>query len=103
MTSSLLGLLPLAAFADYVFDPDEGQVAMPDTDGDGMADPFEWEFGFDINDPSDARGDRDGDGLTNLQEWQRGTNPDVADSDEDGIPDADDGFRADVPVYLGQD
>jgi hypothetical protein len=52
-----------------------------DTDGDGMPDVWESQYGFNANNPSDANVDSDGDGLTNLQEYQAGTNPlDVTDS-----------------------
>ena len=38
-------------------------------------------------DPADARRDNDYDGLTNLQEFQRGSDPKMADTDGDGVPD----------------
>ncbi len=46
-----------------------------DTDGDGMPDVWEREYGLNPNDPSDAALDADGDGYTNLQEYLAGTNP----------------------------
>ncbi len=39
--------------------------------------------------PVDAVGDPDGDGLTNAQEAELGTNPNLADSDDDGINDGE--------------
>jgi len=45
----------------------------PDTDGDGIADGYEVEYGLDPTDSADALEDPDGDGLTNLDEfWLRG-------------------------------
>jgi len=58
-----------------------------DTDGDGMPDWWEKQFGFDPN-TNDAAGDADGDGLTNLQENQaHAPDPTVADTDGDGLDD----------------
>ena len=45
-----------------------------DTDGDGMTDEWETQFGLDPAN-SDATGDPDGDGLNNLQEQTNGTHP----------------------------
>lgn len=49
--------------------------AKKDSDGDGMNDAWELEYGFDPFDPLDAKRDADGDGYTNLQEYLAGTNP----------------------------
>jgi outer membrane protein OmpA-like peptidoglycan-associated protein len=79
----------------------------PDSDGDGYNDGEEvtgiddpstdWEA-TGKSDPKDGCDpstegndcDADGDGLTNLEESKMGTNPDVADTDGDGVNDADD-------------
>lgn len=58
-----------------------------DSDGDGLSDGWENEFGLNPNDPNDADVDSDGDGLTNRQEWNLGTDPLSADSDNDGMSD----------------
>lgn len=59
-----------------------------DSDGDGLADQFEWvHFGSLDRGPD---GDADGDGLTNEREIiELGTDPNAADSDGDGLNDAD--------------
>ena len=45
----------------------------PDTDNDGLPDPWEMAHFGNLN--QNGSGDFDGDGLTNLQEYQMGTNP----------------------------
>ena len=49
-------------------------LAGVDTDGDGLSDEWETQFGTDPN-ADDAAADPDGDGLTNLQEQANGTHP----------------------------
>lgn len=46
-----------------------------DSDGDGMSDAFELQFGFDPANPADGVLDSDGDGRTNAQEATAGTHP----------------------------
>ncbi len=71
----------------------KGDVCDPlDTDEDGLPDAWELANGFDINNPADATADTDGDGLTNLQEYAAGTDPRNADSDNDGLGDAQDSY-----------
>jgi len=61
-----------------------------DWDRDGMPDDWERRHGLDPADADDAAEDRDGDGLSSLEEYERGTDPTLADTDRDGILDADD-------------
>ncbi|HIH49275.1 TPA: hypothetical protein HA296_06765 [Candidatus Woesearchaeota archaeon] len=58
-----------------------------DTDGDGMPDTWEQQYGFDPNNPADAALDKDDDDLTNAEEFQRKTNPADPDTDSDGASD----------------
>lgn len=46
-----------------------------DTDGDGLPDAWESEFGLNPKDGKDAALDADGDGFTNAEEFAAGTNP----------------------------
>jgi VCBS repeat-containing protein len=48
-----------------------------DADGDGMADAFELEHGFDLNNLADKTTDSDGDGVSNFDEFTAGTDPRV--------------------------
>ena len=61
-----------------------------DTDGDGMPDAFEIEHsgtGTGLVAGADLENGGAGDGLTNLQEYENGTDPNDADSDDDGLED----------------
>ena len=58
----------------------------PDQDEDGLSDAWELE-NFGNTDAQDASGDPDGDSLNNGGELVRGTDPNKADTDEDGLND----------------
>lgn len=61
-----------------------------DSDGDGMADDWELQYGFDPYFAGDADGDPDLDGLTNRREFETGNDPHNWDTNGNGIPDGDD-------------
>lgn len=79
---------------EYKFGTD---VEKSDTDGDGLSDYFEMLVSFTdpLNDDTDKNGTKDGDEdfdqdtLSNLNEFKYETNPYIADSDEDGLTDAE--------------
>jgi len=48
---------------------------LPDTDGDGIPDAWEAQFGFNTNSAADGLIDSDGDTMLNWQEWIAGTEP----------------------------
>ena len=56
-----------------------------DSDGDGMSDEWEDEYGFNKNDASDGNQDADGDGYTNVEEFLNGS-PTVAPPNEPTSP-----------------
>ncbi len=62
-------------------------TALVDVDADQL--PLYWEELYHLSDSnnSDAAGDLDGDTLSNLTEFQNGTNPRLADTDNDGLTD----------------
>ncbi|TRY32338.1 S8 family serine peptidase [Aliiglaciecola sp. M165] len=64
-------------------------AALVDADSDGMSDFWETSNGLDPNDPGDAALDLDSDGLSNLEEFNADTNPNIADTDSDGLNDGD--------------
>ncbi len=50
-------------------------LTLSDSDGDGLPDFWEQNYGLNPNDPSDASLDSDQDGMTNLEEYLAGTDP----------------------------
>jgi len=70
-------------------------VADQDSDGDGLPDEWEATYGLDPFDDGStdvsngADGDPDSDGLINLDEYQNNSDPNDADSDDDGLTDGD--------------
>ncbi|MHA2249330.1 MAG: hypothetical protein ACXAD7_03160 [Candidatus Kariarchaeaceae archaeon] len=83
----------LTNWDEYRLFVDDGIAVDPfnwDTDGDGLPDGWEIEFGLSPNDIAVPSGDFDSfdaDGLTNLQEFQFGTLPNNTDTDHDGMDD----------------
>lgn len=57
-----------------VTQPKEEKPAL-DSDGDGMPDEWEIQYGLDPKDPSNANKDTDGDGFTDLEEYLAKTDP----------------------------
>ena len=71
-----------------------------DRDGDGMPAVWESDHGLNDLDASDAILDSDNDYLQNLREYQMGLDPQVADSDGDGLPDGVEVDIASDPLQL---
>lgn len=71
--------------------------ARSDTANDGLGDGWKMFYGLNPQVYTDPNADSDGDDWTNLQEYQHGTDPNVADSDGDGLNDPQDAnpLRAD--------
>lgn len=92
--SSLTGRVELTDAGDgYIiadavrFVPVTPATGEQDSDGDGMSDTFEEQYGLEPNDPQDALADLDGDGVTNFEESYLGTDPTSRDTDGDGMSD----------------
>jgi len=72
-----------------------------DSDGDGMKDSWERDNGLDPGDAGDAKNDPDGDSLSNLEEFNSGTDPQLPDTDGDGLNDGEEvkGYGTDPMKY----
>ena len=83
---------PLDSDGDGLYDVEEEQYGTdpnnPDSDGDGMTDKEEVDAGLNPLDPKDGV-DTDGDGISDAEEEQLGTDPNNPDTDGDGISDGD--------------
>jgi len=67
-----------------------GDVCDNDLDGDGLPNDYETQNGLDPLNSLDRDADPDFDGFTNIEEFNFGTDPQVADRDDDnnGVPDS---------------
>jgi len=77
--------------AQLDFDSDgTGDLCDSDDDNDGLPDTYEVANGLNPRNPLDRDADPDGDGFSNIEEFEFGSNPNVADSDQDNnnIPDS---------------
>jgi len=70
---------------------------LDDSDGDGLADAWESDFGLDPA-VDDALSDLDGDGLTAAEEYALGTDPSNDDTDGDGVSDGQEVSLGDDPL-----
>ena len=73
-----------------------------DSDGDGMSDSLEVEYGFDPA-VSDANADPDNDGMTNAAELAASCDPHHPDTDRDGILDGDEASYGTSPTNPDSD
>ena len=77
-------------------------VFNPDTDEDGLSDPWEIRNFGDIT-TTDGTGDADNDGVTDAGEKDAGTDPNVADTDGDGLDDGTEATAGTNPLNADSD
>ncbi|HRV30662.1 MAG TPA: hypothetical protein P5169_03050 [Kiritimatiellia bacterium] len=80
--------------------PEIVDITKLDTDGDGIPDSMELEWGLDPQNSADAEGDLDGDGFTNLEEFLAGTDPRDPESYPDPIVKLRVAAIRPIPFYL---
>jgi len=78
-------------------------IPSPDSDGDGMPNPWEKAHGLDPQNPNDSQGDPDLDGLINAAEFQAGTDPHDSDTDDGGEGDGSEAGAGRDPLWPGDD
>lgn len=90
LSNFLLLLLSASLLLALTITSVSGSVVAPsaDSDGDGMDDAWEQQYGLSSQSGIDADWDNDLDGWTNLVEFQNGTHPLNPDTDGDGIIDS---------------
>ena len=87
----------------YLSNPPQIDPSISDADGDGLPDTWERVYGLSVT-QANASDDSDGDSLTNLSEFQQGTNPNISDTDEDGLSDGDEiNLHSSNPLLLDSD
>jgi hypothetical protein len=84
------------ALGEIEFFGNEGSVS--DTDGDGMPNFWEIQYGLNPGSNADATTDLDTDGLNNLAEYLAGTIPNDNDTDDDQLPDGAEGPAGGNPL-----
>ena len=88
--------------AFWINGPGQDDVELPDTDEDGMPDPWEEKCGLDTN-ADDSQEDLDQDGLANVGEWQWGTLACDPDTDDGGEQDGSEVFNGRNPLFPDDD
>lgn len=84
----------VCTYADCgIAQPSEVKINL-DSDGDGLSDEYETQYGLDPKNAADADEDKDGDGFTNMEEFLAKTDP----SDPNSHPDYLDSLKLILPL-----